>query len=130
MTAVYSPSKKAWKKSLKRTAQIDKGPEKGKHVQCGLALYWTIYKIPWHKYPYNNDLRFTFCSTLFLALAEENHDSSDEEEGGEILLEMVEQTIGTLDLREYEIYPSRHRRRRRRKKEEPKLPIEGRSAPV
>ncbi|KAJ4933128.1 hypothetical protein JOQ06_029964 [Pogonophryne albipinna] len=84
MTAVYSPSKKAWKKSLKPTAQIDKGPEK----------------------------------------AEENHDSSDEEEGGEILLEMVEQTIGTLDLREYEIYPSRHRRRRRRKKEEPKLPIE------
>lgn len=65
-----------------------------------------------------------------MALAEENHDSSDEEEGGEILLEMVEQTIGTLDLREYEIYPSRHRRRRRRKKEEPKLPIEGRSAPV
>uniref|UniRef100_A0A8D0ADV1 Ankyrin repeat and zinc finger peptidyl tRNA hydrolase 1 n=1 Tax=Sander lucioperca TaxID=283035 RepID=A0A8D0ADV1_SANLU len=71
---------------------------------------------------------------LFLASAEENekHDSSDEVEGGEIQLEMVESTIGTLDLRESEIYPSRHRRRRRRmrKKEEPKLQNEGRSAPV
>ncbi|KAK5861178.1 hypothetical protein PBY51_022593 [Eleginops maclovinus] len=76
MTAVFSPSKKAWKKSIKATAQIDKDPEK-----------------------------------------EEKHDSS-EEESGEIQLEMVEQTIGTLELREYEIYPSRHRRRRRRKKEE------------
>lgn len=56
---------------------------------------------------------------------EENHDSSDKEEGGEIQLEMVEMTLGTLDLREYEIHPSRHkRRRRRRKKEEVKIPNE------
>lgn len=67
---------------------------------------------------------------LFLASAEENHDSSDKEEGGEIQLEMVELTLGTLDLREYEIYPSRHRRKRRRKREETKVQNEGRSGPV
>lgn len=67
---------------------------------------------------------------LFLASAEENHDSSDKEEGGEIQLEMVELTLGTLDLRESEIYPSRHRRRRRRKKEETKMQNEGRSGPA
>ncbi|XP_029314961.1 ankyrin repeat and zinc finger domain-containing protein 1 isoform X2 [Cottoperca gobio] len=80
MSAVFSPSKKAWKKTVKPTAQINTHQEK-----------------------------------------EEVRDSSDEEEGGEIQLEMVELTIGTLDLRESEIYPSRHRRRRRRKKEETKL---------
>ncbi|XP_069554718.1 tRNA endonuclease ANKZF1 isoform X1 [Brachyistius frenatus] len=57
--------------------------------------------------------------------AEENRDSSDTEEGGDIQLEMVELTLGTLDLREFEIYPSRHKRRRRRKKEEPKMQNEG-----
>lgn len=67
---------------------------------------------------------------LFLASAEQNGDSSDEEGSGEIQLEMVELTIGTLDLRESEIYPSRHRRRRRRKKEEAKMQTEGRSSPV
>ncbi|XP_028446941.1 ankyrin repeat and zinc finger domain-containing protein 1 isoform X2 [Perca flavescens] len=84
MSAVFSPSKKAWKKSVKLTAQINTGQEKEEN---------------------------------------EKHDSSDEVEGGEIQLEMVELTIGTLDLRESEIYPSRHRRRRRRrrKEEEPKL---------
>ncbi|XP_077392807.1 tRNA endonuclease ANKZF1 isoform X2 [Festucalex cinctus] len=47
--------------------------------------------------------------------------SSDGEEGGEIQLEMVESTIGTQDLKEFDIQPSRHNRRRwrrRRKKEE------------
>ncbi|XP_074515599.1 tRNA endonuclease ANKZF1 isoform X1 [Sebastes fasciatus] len=83
MSAVLSPSKKAWKKSVKPTEQINTNQEK--------------------------------------ASADENHESSDEEEGGEIQLEMVEMTIGTLDLRESEIYPSRHRRRRRKKKEETKL---------
>nr|XP_020450416.1 ankyrin repeat and zinc finger domain-containing protein 1 isoform X1 [Monopterus albus] len=53
--------------------------------------------------------------------AEENHDSSDEKEDGEIQLEMVEMTLGTLDLREFEIHSSRHRRRRRRKKEDGKM---------
>ncbi|XP_062287741.1 tRNA endonuclease ANKZF1 isoform X3 [Scomber scombrus] len=52
--------------------------------------------------------------------AEDHHDCSDLEEEGEIQLEMVEMKLGTLDLREFEIQPSRHRRRRRRKKEEPK----------
>lgn len=46
---------------------------------------------------------------------------------------MEELTIGTLNLREFEIYPPRHRRRRRRKKEqeeeESKLQTEGRSGP-
>ncbi|XP_034742434.1 ankyrin repeat and zinc finger domain-containing protein 1 isoform X2 [Etheostoma cragini] len=82
MSAVFSPSKKAWKKSVKLRAQIHTSQEKEEN---------------------------------------EKNDSSDEVEGGEIQLEMVEATIGTLDLRESEIYPSRHRRRRRRKKEEPKL---------
>ncbi|XP_028249646.1 ankyrin repeat and zinc finger domain-containing protein 1 [Parambassis ranga] len=55
--------------------------------------------------------------------AQENQESSTEEENGEIQLEMVEMTLGTLDLRESEIYPSKHKkRRRRRKKEEAKLP--------
>ncbi|XP_044073875.1 ankyrin repeat and zinc finger domain-containing protein 1 [Siniperca chuatsi] len=76
MSAVFSLSKKAWKKTVKTTAQINTDQEK-----------------------------------------EENHASSDEEEGGEIQLEMVEMTLGTLDLRESEIYPSRHRRRRRKKEE-------------
>ncbi|KAM6955012.1 tRNA endonuclease ANKZF1 isoform 1-T1 [Lycodopsis pacificus] len=85
MSAVFAPSKKSWKKSIKATAQINRDEEK----------------------------------------ADENHDSSGEEEGGDIQLEMVEMTIGTLDLRESEIYPSRHMRRRRRKRAESKLPNEG-----
>ncbi|KAM4608569.1 tRNA endonuclease ANKZF1 [Polymixia lowei] len=50
----------------------------------------------------------------------DEHDSSDEEEEeeGETQLEMVEMTLGTLDLREYEIQPSRQRKRRRRRKKE------------
>ncbi|XP_038141558.1 ankyrin repeat and zinc finger domain-containing protein 1 isoform X2 [Cyprinodon tularosa] len=51
----------------------------------------------------------------------EENDESSEEEGEETQLEMVEVTIGTLDLRESEIYPSRHRKRRRKKKEQIKL---------
>ncbi|XP_017280050.1 ankyrin repeat and zinc finger domain-containing protein 1 isoform X2 [Kryptolebias marmoratus] len=47
---------------------------------------------------------------------EENQESSDEEEG-EIQLEMVELTLGTLHLRESEIYPPRRKKRRRRRKE-------------
>lgn len=80
LSAVLSPSKKAWKKTVKTTAQINTDQQK----------------------------------------AEENHDSSDKEEDGEIQLEMVELTLGTLDLRESEICPSRHRRRRRKKREESK----------
>ncbi|XP_047457335.1 ankyrin repeat and zinc finger domain-containing protein 1 [Mugil cephalus] len=87
MSAVISPSKKAWKNTVKPTAKI------------------------------NTDQRE--------AEKEENHDSSDEEEGGEIQLEMVEMTLGTLDLREFEICPSRHKRRRRKKKEEAKIQNEG-----
>lgn len=68
--------------------------------------------------------------SLFCASAEENHDNSDTEEDGEIQLEMVELTLGTLDLRESEICPSRHRRRRRRKKEETKIHTEGMHGPV
>ncbi|XP_078142031.1 tRNA endonuclease ANKZF1 isoform X1 [Centroberyx gerrardi] len=48
-------------------------------------------------------------------------DSSDKEEDGEIQLETVELTLGTLDLREFEIHPSRQRKRRRRKKEGNKM---------
>ncbi|XP_071323139.1 tRNA endonuclease ANKZF1 isoform X2 [Trachinotus anak] len=82
MSAVLSPSKKAWKKNVK--------PVASKNTDQGQAS------------------------------AEENHDSSDKEDG-DIQLEMVELTLGTLDLRESEIYPSRHKRRRRRKKEEAKM---------
>ncbi|XP_023256986.1 ankyrin repeat and zinc finger domain-containing protein 1 isoform X2 [Seriola lalandi dorsalis] len=84
MSAVFSPSKKAWKKTVKPVASKNSDQEQ-------------------------------------VASAEENHDNSDQEEGGEIQLEMVELTLGTLDLREYEIYPSRHKRRKRRKKEETKM---------
>lgn len=50
------------------------------------------------------------------------HHVTSEEEGGEIRLKMLEVTLGTLDLRESEIYPSRQqRRKRRRKKEEKKI---------
>ncbi|XP_077473452.1 tRNA endonuclease ANKZF1 isoform X2 [Stigmatopora argus] len=46
--------------------------------------------------------------------------SSDEEPGAKIHLEMVEMTIATQDLKEFDMQPSRHnqRRRRRKKKEE------------
>ncbi|KAM8855628.1 tRNA endonuclease ANKZF1 [Spinachia spinachia] len=74
MSAVFAPSKKAWKKSVKPTTQIE--------------------------------------------IEAKNPESSGEEEVGDIQLEMVELTIGTLNLREFEIYPPRHRRRRRRKKKE------------
>uniref|UniRef100_A0A3P9LLG1 tRNA endonuclease ANKZF1 n=1 Tax=Oryzias latipes TaxID=8090 RepID=A0A3P9LLG1_ORYLA len=48
---------------------------------------------------------------------------SDEEEEAEIHLETVELTLGTLDLRESEIFPSRHKRRtKKRLKEETKNP--------
>ncbi|XP_059198970.1 tRNA endonuclease ANKZF1 isoform X2 [Centropristis striata] len=80
MSAVFSPSKKVWKKSVKPAAQINTDQEK-----------------------------------------DEKPESSEEEEVGEIQLEMVDLTLGTLDLREHEVYPPRHRRRRRRKKEETKL---------
>ncbi|XP_024142335.1 ankyrin repeat and zinc finger domain-containing protein 1 [Oryzias melastigma] len=46
---------------------------------------------------------------------EEETNVSDEEEEAEIHLEMVELTLGTLDLRESEVYPSRHKRRRKKK---------------
>ncbi|KAM9343342.1 tRNA endonuclease ANKZF1 isoform 2-T2 [Pholidichthys leucotaenia] len=52
-----------------------------------------------------------------LASTVEHHDSSGKEDSGEMKLEMVEETLGTLDLREREIYPPRHKRRRRKKKE-------------
>lgn len=56
---------------------------------------------------------------LCVDTAQENHVSSDEEEEGvEVQLELVEQTLGTLDLREFELCPSRHQRRRRKKKKE------------
>lgn len=56
-------------------------------------------------------------------------DVTSEEEGGEIQLEMLEVSIGTLDLRESEICPSRHqRRKRRRKKEQRKTQNDGRPA--
>ncbi|XP_040057135.1 tRNA endonuclease ANKZF1 isoform X2 [Gasterosteus aculeatus] len=77
MSAVFAPSKKAWKKSARPTTQTDADQDKDK-----------------------------------------NPESSGEEEVGDIQLEMEELTIGTLNLREFEIYPPRHRRRRRRKKEQ------------
>nr|XP_033473878.1 ankyrin repeat and zinc finger domain-containing protein 1 isoform X2 [Epinephelus lanceolatus] len=80
VSAVFSPAKKTWKKTVKPTAEINTSQETG-----------------------------------------EKPDSSDKEDGGEIQLETVELAIGTLDLRESEIYPPRHRRRRRKKKEETKL---------
>ncbi|XP_035995342.1 ankyrin repeat and zinc finger domain-containing protein 1 isoform X3 [Fundulus heteroclitus] len=83
MSAVFSPSKKAWKNTSKAAAREATDDEK---------------EIP-------------------LAPAEENDESSDGE-GEEIQLETVELTIGTLDLRESEIYPCRRRKRRRKKKEQ------------
>lgn len=65
-----------------------------------------------------------YNSTLFFFVtAEDHHDCADSEEDVEIQLEMVEMTLGTLDLRESEIQPSRHRRRRRKK--EPKKDDQG-----
>lgn len=63
--------------------------------------------------------KFVCCemSLLLTASAEENHSSSDKEESVEIQLEMVEMTLGTLDLRESEICPSKQKRRRRKKKD-------------
>lgn len=65
-------------------------------------------------------LKSKLQDTFFLCIdtAQEKRVSSAEEEGGEVQLELVEQTLGTLGLREFEICPSRHRRRRRKKKEE------------
>lgn len=57
--------------------------------------------------------------------AEDDNVGSDKEEDGEVQLEMVELSLGTLDLRESEIYPSRHRRRRRRKKEATEIQNDG-----
>ncbi|XP_034033794.1 ankyrin repeat and zinc finger domain-containing protein 1 isoform X2 [Thalassophryne amazonica] len=53
------------------------------------------------------------------AAADCNPDSSDKDDDG--LLEMVELTLTTLDLRESEVQPSRRKRRNRRKKDEPKI---------
>ncbi|XP_029937040.1 ankyrin repeat and zinc finger domain-containing protein 1 isoform X1 [Myripristis murdjan] len=82
ISTIFSPSKKAWKKKPKATAQTDPNQEKAET---------------------------------------DEHDSSDKEEGGEAQLEMVELTLGTLDLREFEIQPSRQRKRRRKKREESKI---------
>ncbi|XP_047227102.1 ankyrin repeat and zinc finger domain-containing protein 1 isoform X3 [Girardinichthys multiradiatus] len=86
MSAVLSPSKKAWKNTAKPAAQKIPGTEKD----------------------------------ILLASGEEHEESSDEE-GEEIQLEMVELTIGTLDLRESEIYPSRRRKKRKKKKVQAKV---------
>ncbi|KAM9850795.1 tRNA endonuclease ANKZF1 [Aulostomus maculatus] len=51
---------------------------------------------------------------------EDKPDSSDKEEEGEIQLDVVELTIGTLDLKEFDVQPSRHKRRRRRKEKNQK----------
>lgn len=59
-----------------------------------------------------------------LASAEERHDSSGEEDG-DIQLQMETLTLCTLDLRESEIYPAKHKRRRRRRKEGGKMQTEG-----
>ncbi|XP_058476129.1 tRNA endonuclease ANKZF1 isoform X2 [Solea solea] len=83
MSALFSPSKKVWKKTVKAVE------------------------------PKNSDQEL-----------EENPDSSDKEEGGDIQLHMEELTLGTLDLREYEVCPPRHKRRRRRKKEGAKMQTE------
>ncbi|XP_023806555.1 ankyrin repeat and zinc finger domain-containing protein 1 isoform X2 [Oryzias latipes] len=54
---------------------------------------------------------------------EEETNVSDEEEEAEIHLETVKLTLGTLDLRESEIFPSRNKRRtKKRLKEETKNP--------
>uniref|UniRef100_A0A3Q2ZK90 Ankyrin repeat and zinc finger peptidyl tRNA hydrolase 1 n=1 Tax=Hippocampus comes TaxID=109280 RepID=A0A3Q2ZK90_HIPCM len=61
----------------------------------------------------------TMVNFLFVPRsAEETQSSSDVEERGEIQFEMVESTIGTQDLKEFDIQPSRHHRKRwrRRKK--------------
>ncbi|XP_076018075.1 tRNA endonuclease ANKZF1 [Genypterus blacodes] len=79
ITALFSPSKKAWKKNIKTATQNE--PE----------------------------------------VVDDQHSSSSEEDGVEIHLETVEMTLGTLDLREFEIQPSQNRKRRRRKKEKSKL---------
>uniref|UniRef100_A0A3Q2Z593 Ankyrin repeat and zinc finger peptidyl tRNA hydrolase 1 n=1 Tax=Hippocampus comes TaxID=109280 RepID=A0A3Q2Z593_HIPCM len=50
-----------------------------------------------------------FC--FFLSNKEETQSSSDVEERGEIQFEMVESTIGTQDLKEFDIQPSRHHRK-------------------
>lgn len=47
--------------------------------------------------------------------AAQEGDESSSEDGEVTQLETVEVTLSTLDLRDYEIQPSRHRRRRRRK---------------
>lgn len=78
LSAVLSPSKKVWKKTIKSLPQAKTEPETDP--------------------------------------AKEPRVSSDEEEAGEVQLELVEQTLGTLDLREFEIQASRHRRRRRKKR--------------
>ncbi|XP_008402181.1 ankyrin repeat and zinc finger domain-containing protein 1 [Poecilia reticulata] len=90
MSAVFSPSKTAWKKKPKAAAQKITGEDKD----------------------------------VLLAPREENNESSDEE-GEDIQLEMVELTIGTLDLREHEMHPSRRRKRRKKKKEQGKLHNQG-----
>lgn len=72
---------------------------------------------------------FNFLNTDTLLETGEENDESSGEEGEEIQLEMVEITIGTLDLRDSEIYPSR-RKRRRRKKEQGNRNSEGWSSSV
>ncbi|XP_029966992.1 ankyrin repeat and zinc finger domain-containing protein 1 isoform X2 [Salarias fasciatus] len=83
LSAIFSPPKKAWKKSVKPTAETNTDKE-----------------------------------------IEEKAESSGEDEGGDIRLEMVELTLGTLDLRESEVYPSRQKRKRRRRKKEAKMTTE------
>lgn len=59
-------------------------------------------------------------------ISESNPESADEEEEGvKIKLEMDELTLTTLDLREFEIHPSKRKRRKKRMKGESKIPIEG-----
>lgn len=60
-------------------------------------------------------------------VVDDQPDSSSEEDGVEIHLETVEMTLGTLDLKEFDIQPSQNRKRRRRKKEKSKLQNEGES---
>lgn len=115
VSALLSPSKKVWKKTVKHAAQAKTDPDLGNSHKHDTWIKCIKTKIA--------ENHFSPC----LVTAAEHHVTSEEEEG-EIQLEMLEVTLGTLDLRESEICPSRHQRRRRRKKEQRKRQSDGRPA--
>ncbi|XP_026861457.2 ankyrin repeat and zinc finger domain-containing protein 1 [Electrophorus electricus] len=75
-----------------------------------------------------NPITQTHSNAAVLSQVEEDEQSSEDE--GSVQLEMVEVTLGTLDLREHEVKPNKKKRRKRRERKTTEREGSGSRRPV